>query len=374
MPGPDRAVGGPEPRVGLVHDYLLVRRGAERTFLAMTGCWPGAPVHTLLYDPHVFADAMCGRRVRVSPLNRLGVRQGGFRRLLPLYPPAVERLDVSAYDVIVSSSSAFAHGVRPRPDAIHVCYCYTPFRYIWYERDRALAELPATTRALADRYLTHQREWDRAASERVTHYVAISELTRARIADCYGRDSTVIHPPVEVGRFRVGMPEDFFLTVCELLPHKRVDVALSAAQRIGAKVKVVGAGPERARLQAQFGETAEFVGRIDDNELARLYSSARALIVPNVEEFGIAAVEAQAAGRPVIGTDAGGVRETVRNGVTGVLVDRPTPDRFAEAMQALEQMSIDSDAIRAHALGFSIEAFQSKLTNEVHRHVDGPIR
>jgi glycosyltransferase involved in cell wall biosynthesis len=355
------------PDVGLVHDYMLVRRGAERSFLAMADCWPGAPVHTLLYDPEVFADAMEGRTVRVSPLNRFGVRQDGFRRLLPLYPPAVERLDVSAHDIVVSSSSAFAHGVRPRPGAVHVCYCYTPFRYIWHERDRALSELPTLVRPLAGRYFARQRVWDRTASERVTHYIAISELTRARIAECYGRDSTIVHPPVEVDRFRIGEPEDFFLTVCELVPHKRVDVALSAARLIGARVKVVGTGPDMAHLQSQFGDTADFVGRIDDEELAALYARARALLVPNVEEFGIAAVEAQAAGRPVIATDAGGVRETVLSGETGLLVDPPTPERFAEAMQALDQNRVDPQKIRAHAHSFSVMSFQQKLIAEVAR-------
>jgi glycosyltransferase involved in cell wall biosynthesis len=353
--------------IGLVHDYLLVRRGAERTFLAMTGCWPAAPVSTLLYDETVFGPDLVGRSVHVSALNRLGVRQTGFRRLLPLYPPAVERLNVSRFDVVVSSSSAFAHGVRPRPDAIHVCYCHSPFRYAWFERDRAIQEFPPQARPFARRYLDHQREWDRRASSRVTHYIANSRITQDRIAECYGRESTVIHPPVEVERFSVGEAEDFFLTVCELIGHKSLDTALEAARRIGAPIKVVGSGKDARRLHAQFGDSAEFLGRIDDDELASLVSRARALVVTNVEEFGIAAVEAQAAGRPVIAAARGGVLETVLDGITGFLVDPPTPDGFAEAMQAVGERSWDSVAIRAHAQGFSTEEFQRKLIDQVKR-------
>ncbi len=355
------------PDIGLVHDYLLVRRGAERTFLAMTDCWPGAPVSTLLFDEAVFGSDMVGRSVRVSPLNRLGVRQTGFRRLLPLYPPAIERLDVSSYDVVVSSSSAFAHGVRPKAGAAHVCYCHSPFRYAWFERNRAVGEFPPQARPFARRYLDHQREWDRRASSRVTHYIANSRITQARIEECYGRESTVIHPPVEVERFSVGEPEDFFLTVCELIGHKCLDTALEAARRIGAPIKVVGSGKDAARLHAEFGDSAEFLGRIDDDDLASLVSRARALVAPNVEEFGIAAVEAQAAGRPVIATARGGALETVVDGVTGFLVDPATPDGFADAMRAAGERSWDSAAIRAHAWTFSTEAFQRKLTEQVVR-------
>jgi glycosyltransferase involved in cell wall biosynthesis len=362
-------MSGPGSNVGLAHDYLLVRRGAERTFLAMATCWPDAPISTLLYDPTLFADAMRGRVVRASALNRLGVRQNGFRRLLPVFPLAVERLPVQDHTVIVSSSSAFAHGVRPRPDAVHVCYCHSPFRYIWFERERALAELPHWAHRPAELYFRWHRAWDREASRRVTHYLANSKLTQARIADCYGRESTVVHPPVDVERFAIGEPTDYFLTVCELVAHKRVELALRAARLIGARVKVVGSGPELERLRGEFEGTAEFLGRVDDELLAALYAGARALVVTNVEEFGIAAVEAQAAGRPVIAAAAGGALETVLDGTSGLLVDPPTPERFAEAMQATGETRWDPIAIREHAQRFSTETFRRRLMEEVGRHV-----
>lgn len=351
--------------VGLVHDYLLVMRGAERSFAAIADCWPQAPIHTLLYDKAGTDGRFSDRRVDPLYLQRLGVGQRGFRRLLPLFPRAAERLPVQRHDVLVSSSSAFAHGARPRPDAMHVCYCYTPFRYAWHERERALAEVARPLRSLLDRTLTGIRAWDVEASRRVTHYVAISELARQRIADCYGRDSTVIHPPVQTERFAPGTPEDFLLVVTELVPHKRVELALHAADLAGRPIKVVGEGPDRDRL-AMLYPRADFVGRISD-ELAVLYSRAQALVVPNIEEFGIAAVEAQAAGRPVLAANAGGARETVIDGETGVLVPPDDIDALAEAMREVDFARFHPSQTALHASRFSTEAFRARFKREVDR-------
>ena len=353
------------PSVGLVHDYLLVMRGAERTFAAIADCFDAAPVYTLLYDPEATDRRFAGHPVHPSYLQRLGVRQRGFRRLLPLFPKAAERLPVGEHDVVVSSSSAFAHGVRPRPGSVHVCYCHSPFRYAWHERRRALEEAPRPLRPVANRMLDRVQRWDLRAASRVTSYVANSDVTRQRIADFYGRDSTVIHPPVEVERFEIGEPEDFFVVVTELVPHKRVDLALDAARRAGKAVKVVGEGPDLPRLRALYGESAEVLGRVDDATLRDLLPRAQALILPNIEEFGIAAVEAQAAGRPVVAVAAGGALETVVDGTTGVLVPPDDPGSLAEALRGTDFERFDPQAIRRHAEGFSVERFQAQLLREV---------
>jgi glycosyltransferase involved in cell wall biosynthesis len=353
-------------RVGLVHDYLLVTRGAERTFASIAECWPEAPIYTLLCDPSGMPETLVGREVHTSYLQRLRVRQTGFRRLLPFFPRAVERLPVAGHDVIVSSSSAFAHGVRAE-GATHICYCHTPFRYVWYERRRALAELPAALRPVMNRVLERIRRWDLAASKRVDHYIANSELTRGRIAETYGREATVLYPPVEVERFTRGTPEDFFLVVSEVVPHKRVELALESARRAQQRVKVVGAGPELPRLQASYGSGVDFLGRVSDEELATLYSRARALIVPNVEEFGIAIVEAQAAGRPVVAADAGGAKETVVPGETGVLVPPGDVSALAEALRHTNFDAFDPAALSRHAARFSTTEFRARLTAEVDR-------
>jgi glycosyltransferase involved in cell wall biosynthesis len=356
-----------ELRTALVHDYLLVRRGAERTFEAMAECWPDAPIYTLLYDAAGTDGRFEHRPVRTSSLQRLRVRQSGFRNLLPLLPRAAESLPVQDFDLVVSSSSAFAHGVQARDDAVHVCYCHSPFRYAWHELPRALDETPWLLRPAMRRFVTRMRRWDRAAAGRVTHYVANSEITRERIAVLWGRDSTVVYPPVEVERFSLGEPEDYFLVVTELVRHKRVELALEAARRAGVPLKVVGTGPERERLKARFGESASFLGRISDRELADVYSRARAVLLPNVEEFGIAAVEAQAAGRPVVAADAGGARETVIDGETGVLVPVDDLDAFTEAISQTDFDRFSTDAIRRNAERFSREAFEERLTSEVNR-------
>jgi glycosyltransferase involved in cell wall biosynthesis len=358
---------------GLVHDYLLVPRGAERTFAAIADIWPGAPIYTLLYDADAVASLFADPHpVTTSYLERLGVRQRGFRYLLPLFPRAVERLPVGGHDVLVSSSSAWAHGVRPRPGAVHVCYCHSPFRYAWFERERALAECPRPARPLLKLALDRIRAWDLKASERVTHYVANSIGTQERIAELYGRESTVIHPPVAVDRFAIGTPGDYLLFVGQIVPHKRVEVAIEAARAAGRPIRIVGAGPDLARLEATYdGPEVTFLGAVSDAELAELYAGCLALLVPNIEEFGIAAVEAQAAGRPVIAVNRGGVRETVIDGVTGVLVDAEDAGSIAAALRDTDFAGFDPAAIRRHAEEFSTESFQAKILELVERVAGG---
>jgi glycosyltransferase involved in cell wall biosynthesis len=355
--------------VALVHDYLLVLRGAERTFAAMAECWPDAPIYTLLYDEQGTRGRFADREVHTSYLQRLGVGQRGFRALLPVFPRAIRSLPLDRYDLIVSSSSAFAHGVIRSPTADHVCYCHTPFRYAWFERERALGEVPAPLRRPLGRTLGRVREADRRASRQVTHYVANSSITQERIRAYWGRESNVVHPPVEVERFRPREEdsESFFLVVTELVRHKQVDLALEAATRAGVPIWVVGEGPERVRLEGRYGPPgqARFLGRVDDAELARLYARARALVLPNVEEFGIAAVEAQAAGRPVVAAAAGGALETVVDGRTGLLVDPGSAEAFVRALAETEFARFDPELIRRHAQGFSEAVFKQRLRAEV---------
>src|SRR4051812_45883436 len=265
-------------------------RGAERTFGAMAQIWQDAPIYTLLYDERGTRRTFAERSVHTSYVQRLGASQRNFRRLLPLFPHAVGRLDLSDAELVVSSSSAFAHGVRAAPSATHVCYCHSPFRYAWHERDRALREVPAPVRPLLRRALRRIRAWDVEAAGRVTHYIANSRITQERIQRFWGRDSTIVHPPVEVERFTLHEPEDYFLVVGELVAHKRVELALEAASLADRKLKVVGTGPDLERLKALYGERAEFLGRVKDQALIELIGRACAVIVPNVEEFGIAAV------------------------------------------------------------------------------------
>ncbi len=360
------AAGGPSPRVAIAHDYLLVMRGAERTFAAIAGLYPEAPVFTLLYDEDGTDGRFSGRSITTSPLQRLGVGQSSFRRLLPLYPWAAERLRPDGCQVVLSSSSAFAHGLRPPEGAIHVCYCHAPFRYAWYEEARALSEAPAALRPLLRLQLRRMRRWDLGASGRVDAYIANSELTRERIERYYGRESVVIHPPVETHRFAPGVPGEALLVVSEVVRHKRVHVALEGARRAGAPIRIIGLGPDHAALRAAYPE-AEFLGRVSDAELVELYPRARAVIVPSKEEFGITAVEAQAAGRPVIAAAAGGALETVVEGETGLLATLDDPDSFAAAIGRIDDLDFDPARARENAERFSVAAFHRRLGEEVER-------
>jgi glycosyltransferase involved in cell wall biosynthesis len=367
----------PPLRVSIAHDYLLVMRGAERTFAAIADLYERAPIFTLLYDEEGTSRRFAGRSITTSRLQRLGVDQSSFRRLLPLYPNAVEHLRPPASDVVVSSSSAFAHGIPAPEGAVHICYCHTPFRYVWDEQNFALGEVAFPLRPLLRQQLRRIRDWDLAVSRRVDAYIAVSELGRERIRRCYGRDAPVIHPPVETHRFTPGCPGDSLLVVAEIVPHKRLHVALEAARRARAPIRIVGSGPDHAALSHAYPE-AEFLGRIGDEDLVRLYAEARAVVMPSVEEFGITAVEAQAAGRPVIAAAAGGALETVIDGFTGRLAVTDDVESFKQAIEGIDKLDFDPDHARRNAERFSVAAFQRRLSAHVsqvvHRHHEATAR
>jgi glycosyltransferase involved in cell wall biosynthesis len=351
-------------RVALVHDFLLDLRGAERVFAAICDAWPDADVFTAVYDEAGTEGRFAHRAPRTSFLQRLRPTSRTFRPLLPLYPHAIESLDLRGYDTVISSSSAWAHGVLVDPGAVHVCYCHNPFRYAWSEREATLRARGPVLRAPL-RLLFHQwRQWDWIAAQRVDSYVANSGLTAARIRRYFGRDAAVLHPPVELDRFSPAPVEQVgahYLVLAELMAHKRIDVAVRAFNQLGRPLLVVGDGPEMRRLRRLAGPTVSFTGRVSDERVADLLRGARALVVTAAEEFGIAAVEALASGRPVIALGAGGVRESVRAGETGAYYDRDDPDALAEAVRAFDPMRVDPRACVAAARRFGTSRFQAAL-------------
>ncbi len=354
-----------EPRIALAHDYLLFLRGAERTFSGIASCWPQAAIHTIAYSQSETEARFAGREIHTSFLQKIRVRRSTHRYFLGLYPRAAESIKVEPCDILVSSSFGFAHGMHPPPGVKHVSYCHTPFRHCWHERDRAVHTVSPLLRPALSRTLDRIRQWDLAASSRVTTYLANSELTAQRIGDWYERDSKVVHPPVELDRFSIGAPEDFFLFVGELVAHKRADIALEAARLAGRRIVVVGGGPELPALRAKYGSTATFLGRIDDRELASVYRRALALVLPNIEEFGIVAVEAQASGRPVLALGRGGALETVVDGETGVLVGHEAVRDFAEAMREVDFTRFEPQRAQENATRFSSDAFAQSLREAV---------
>jgi glycosyltransferase involved in cell wall biosynthesis len=348
-------------RVALVHDFLLDLRGAERVFAAMCETWPDADVFTAVYDEKGTEGRFADRRPQTSFLQRVRPTSRTFRPLLPLYPHAIESFDLRGYDTVISSSSAWAHGVLVDPGAVHVCYCHNPFRYAWTEREATLSARNPLTRPPLRLLLNRWRQWDWIAAQRVDRYVANSRLTATRVRRYFGREATVVYPPVETGRFAPAPVGDHYMVLAELMAHKRIDVAVRAFDALRLPLLVVGDGPELRRLRRMAGPNVTFAGRISDGRVAEVLPRARALVVTATEEFGIAAVEALAAGRPVIAVGHGGVRESVVEGETGTFFERSEPDALAEAVLRFDPLAIDPAACRAAAERFGAERFRDQL-------------
>jgi glycosyltransferase involved in cell wall biosynthesis len=352
-------------RVALVHDFLVSLRGADRVFLQMCELWPEADIFTPVYDEDGTEGRFAHRNIHTSFLQKLRPSRRTFRALLPLYPAAVESFDLAGYSLVVSSSSAWAHAVLCDERAVHVSYCHNPFRYAWNERHRALAErADPLTRAVLRGFFRRWREWDWIAAQRVDRYVTNSETTRARIRSYFGRDSRIVHPPVEIGRFAPALAGDYYLVLSELVSHKRIDTAVEAFGRLRLPLVIAGDGPDLRRLRRQAGPTVRFVGRVSDEEAARLLAGCRALLQTGVEEFGISAVEAQAAGRPVIARHGGGALETVIDGVTGCFWSGG-PEELAEAVLGFDVAAVDSRACVENSRRFEPGIFRRALAAEV---------
>jgi glycosyltransferase involved in cell wall biosynthesis len=355
----------PHGRVALVHDFLLDVRGAERVFAAMCEVWPKADIFTPVYDEAGTEGRFAHRDVNTSFLQRLRPTSRTFRGLLPLYPYAIESFDLRGYDLVVSSSSAWAHGVIVDEHAVHVCYCHNPFRYAWNARASALSTRNPVARAALAAIFSRWRQWDWIAAQRVDRYLTNSRTTQLRIARYFGRESSVVYPPVQTGRFQPGAVSDYYLVVSELLTHKRINVAIEAFNRLGRRLVIVGDGPDTRRLRRMAGPTVEFAGRVSDARAEELLRGCRALVVPATEEFGIAAVEAQASGRPVIAVGAGGALETVVEGVTGTLYTPDDPTALAAAVARFAPEDIDPEDCRANADRFGVVRFQEELRTAV---------
>jgi glycosyltransferase involved in cell wall biosynthesis len=358
-------------RVALVHDWLTGMRGGERCLEVLCELYPDADLFTLLHVPGRVSPVIERRRIITAFIQDLPGAAAHYRHYLPLMPAAVARFDLRGYDLVLSSSHCVAKGARPGPGAVHLCYCFTPMRYVWDRyRDYLGPGAGLTTRALMPALAAALRAWDRAASRRVHHFAAISEYVRDRIRRCYDREAEVIHPPVDVQRFELaeGAGGDFYLVVSALVPYKRVDVAVLAANALGRRLLVVGTGPEERRLRALAGATVEFLGWRDDAEIARLYRQCRAVLFPGCEDFGIVPLEAMASGRPVIAFGAGGALETVEPlggdaSPTGVFFEDQRPEALASAIERFEGEAhrFLPKTLRAHAERFDREHFRDAI-------------
>jgi glycosyltransferase involved in cell wall biosynthesis len=351
--------------VALVHDFLLDVRGAERVFLELCNIWPQADIYTAVYDERGTEGRFADRAVHTSFLQRLHPSARTFRALLPLYPAAIESFDLSDYDLVVSSSSAWAHAVLCDERSVHVSYCHNPFRYAWNDRDGTLARRhDPVTRAFLRGAFRRWRQWDWIAAQRTDRYVANSRTTQARIRAYFGRESLVVYPPVNTERFSQGAVGDHYAIISELMPHKQIDVAIAAFNLLRRPLIVIGDGPDARRLRRLAGPTVRFTGRATDAEVSQILQGARALLVTSTEEFGIASVESQAAGRPVIAKQAGGSLETVLDGVTGCFWSGGV-DELASAVRQFDDTAVDPQVCMRNASRFDAASFRRGLLAEI---------
>lgn len=356
-------------RTVIVHDYLNQYGGAERVLEVMHDMNPSAPVYASIYSPNDLPAEYAAWDIRTTWIQHLPGVTRQQQRALPCYPFAFERLRVPDCDLVLSSSSAFAKMVAPPAGAVHVSYVHSPMRFAWnLEQYVARERLPDIARVGLRPLMAVFRQRDRATLERVDRFIANSTAVRDRIRAYWRRDATVIHPPVNVDRFRpvaVSQIQDYYLMVSRLVPYKRFDLAIEACNALGLPLWIVGDGRDRATLEAKAGPTIRFLGRVSDAELRDLYARCRAALFMSEDDFGIAQVEAQAAGRPVIAYAAGGVFDTVVADETGIYVREQSVEGLIDAFRRFEQMRFDSSRIVAHAARFSRGRFERELAELV---------
>jgi len=348
-------------RIALVHDYFTQLGGAERVVGELATILEPSVIAASVVDRRLLPPQLAGREIRSTPLQALLRAGAPLASMAPLLPWAFSRLDLGPVDVVVSSSSAFAHHVRVPRGAVHLAYVHTPARFIW-QTDDYFREHRGQGRFLAPA-LAWFRRADRAAYRRIDRVVANSAHTAARLARVHGADAPlVVHPPIDLAAFSPSVERTGrFLVVARLRPYKRLELAIAAAGRTGLPLDVIGSGPDLGRLRRLAGPTVRFVGRSSDADVARAMATCEALIVPGAEDFGMTMAEVQAAGRPPIALGAGGALEIVEDGVTGFLVAQSTVEAFAEAMVRARETTLDAGVLRRSAARFGRERFAAAI-------------
>jgi glycosyltransferase involved in cell wall biosynthesis len=341
-------------RVALVHDWLTGMRGGEKVLEGLCELYPDADLFTLFHQPGSVSPLIERHRIQTSWLQHLPFTSRHYRRYLPLFPSAVERFDLRGYDFVISSSHCVAKSVIPATHARHLCYCHSPMRYAWDQFDAYFGADRvgyAASRWLYRPTMTRLARWDAATAGRVHRFVANSRHVAGRIARYYNRTASVVYPPVDTTFYcpAAVSSESHFLIVSALVPYKRIDLAIEGCRRAGARLRIVGDGPERHRLERQAGPDVTFLGSLPDEAVRDEYRRAMALLLPGEEDFGIAPVEVQACGRPVVAFARGGALETVVDGETGVLFNELTTESLHSALDRVSRLRVDSARLRAHA-------------------------
>lgn len=350
-------------KVALVHDWMNQIGGAEDVLEALVELFPEAPIYTSLYAPGRMPSHWQSWDIRTNFIDGLPFSHRKQQLYFPLYPFSFEQHDLRGYDLVISNKSGFCHGVITGPETVHICYCLTPTRYVWrYHQYAEQEQLGQLTRLMLAPFLTFLRQWDRLAADRVDHFVAISQEVRRRIAKVYRRESAIIYPPVDTSRFTpCNEVEDYYLLVGRLVPYRRIDILIEAFNKMKRPLRIAGSGRDRERLETLAGPTIEFLGYVPDEDLPTLLAKCRAFMFPGEEDFGIAPLQAMAAGRPVIAYAAGGALETVAPGVTGILFAQQSVDAIINAVELFETQTWKGQDIQTHARQFDTKLFKQKL-------------
>jgi glycosyltransferase involved in cell wall biosynthesis len=351
-------------RVAIIHYWLVGMRGGEKVLEALGRLYPEADIFTHVVVPEILSEGLRRHTIRTSFIAKLPRAPRMYKSYLPLMPLALEQLDLSGYDLIISSESGPAKGIIPPEGSVHICYCHSPMRYIWnmyHEYRRGAGRVARLAMPLMTHYL---RTWDASSAARVDRFVANSGTVAARIRRYYRRDAQVVFPPVDVDAFAPVAPEevgDYYLMVGELVRYKRPDIAVRAFNATKRRLVVIGGGEMLTELRALAGPTVEILGAQPFSQLQHHYARARGLIFPGEEDFGIVPVEAMASGRPVVAYGRGGATETVVDGRTGVFFDEQTEDALIDAIARLERLSLDPADIVAHAHQFNTARFERQM-------------
>jgi glycosyltransferase involved in cell wall biosynthesis len=363
--------------VALIHDWLTGMRGGEKILEVLCELYPGADIFTLFHQRGSVSPAIERHRIRTSFVQRLPLAGSRYRHYLPLFPFAIEQFDLDPYDLVISSSHCAAKAVAAPGRAPHLSYCFTPMRYAWDQFEAYFGPArvgPAASRWFYRPMLARLARWDADTARRVTRFAAISGHVAGRIGRYYNRVATIVYPPVDTVFYRPAdiTPASHFLIVSALVPYKRIELAMSACEQVGAALRIVGDGPERRGLEARAGRGVEFLGRLTDEEIRDEYRRALAVLLPGEEDFGIAPVEAQACGRPVVALGRGGALETVVDGETGVFFSEPEAGALAAALERVAAARFDPVRIRRHAERFSRERHVERLRGVIDETIGAP--
>lgn len=360
-------------KIALAHDYLVQNGGAEKVLEAFCELFPYAPIHTLVYSPRLMRGAFSDKKIKTSFLQKMPLAAGRHRIFPQFMPFAIESFDFSDYDIVLSDSSSFAKGIITGPDTLHICYMHTPMRFAWddcqkYNRD---FYFPTLVKKLVPFAMNYIRLWDRASADRPDKIISNSRFVQRRIKKYFKRESVVINPPVEVDRFKISREkDDYFLAAGRLMAYKRFDIVIEAFNELGLPLKILGRGPEFKRLKKRAKPNIEFLGRVTDEELGRYFSRAQAFVFPQEEDFGLIAIEAMAAGTPLIAYRGGDIPEHMEEGKSGVFFERQTPQDIIQAVKRFKSENFDPEYIRERVLKFDKSVFKDKIKDYINIEYD----